>query len=93
MSKEVLSPRGRGSISEPATVPQLSIVIPVFNERGTIEEILRRVQLVKLDKELIVVDDGSTDGTREFLQELARAKTFDPPILTLKGDGAAAWVP
>ncbi|MEW6544189.1 MAG: glycosyltransferase family 2 protein [Nitrospirota bacterium] len=67
--------------------PTLSVVIPVFNERATIAEILRRVQLVKIDKELVVVDDGSTDGTREFLQELVKAKTLDPPAVTL-GDGS-----
>ncbi len=52
---------------------RLSIVIPVFNEVRTIEEILRRVQSVDagLDKEIIVVDDGSTDGTREILERLS----------------------
>ncbi len=74
-------------MSESAPVPKLSVVIPVFNERGTIEEILRRVQLVKLDQELIVVDDGSTDGTREFLHEVVRAKTLEPPVLTLSDGG------
>jgi glycosyltransferase involved in cell wall biosynthesis len=51
---------------------KLSVVIPVFNESKTIEEILRRVQSVDagLDKEIIVVDDGSTDGTREILERL-----------------------
>ncbi len=48
----------------------LSVVIPVFNERGTIEEILHRVQAVELDKEIIIVDDGSTDGTRDILVAL-----------------------
>ncbi len=46
----------------------LSVVIPVFNERATIEEILRRVEATGLPREIIVVDDGSTDGTREVLQ-------------------------
>ncbi len=52
---------------------KLSVVIPVFNEANTIEEILRRVQSVDagLDKEIIVVDDGSTDGTREILERFA----------------------
>jgi glycosyltransferase involved in cell wall biosynthesis len=50
--------------------PELSVVVPVFNERATIEEILRRVQAVEIDKEIVLVDDGSTDGTREFLAQL-----------------------
>jgi glycosyltransferase involved in cell wall biosynthesis len=47
----------------------LSVVIPVFNERGTIEEIIRRVRACGIRCELIVVDDGSTDGTRELLEK------------------------
>jgi glycosyltransferase involved in cell wall biosynthesis len=51
--------------------PALSVVIPVYNERATVEELLQRVQAVAVEKELIIVDDGSTDGTREVLQQLA----------------------
>jgi glycosyltransferase involved in cell wall biosynthesis len=52
--------------------PRLSVVMPVYNERSTIEEILSRVQAVDIVKEIIVVDDGSSDGTREYLGELAK---------------------
>jgi glycosyltransferase involved in cell wall biosynthesis len=45
----------------------LSVVIPVYNERATVEEIVRRVEAVPIPKEIILVDDGSTDGTREIL--------------------------
>jgi glycosyltransferase involved in cell wall biosynthesis len=47
----------------------VSIIMPVYNERKTIERIVKRVQKVDIIKELIIVDDGSTDGTREWLYE------------------------
>ena len=49
---------------------KLSIVIPAYNERETIREILRRVGAAPFDKEILVVDDGSTDGTPEILAAL-----------------------
>lgn len=59
-------------------VPKLSVVMPVYNECRTIQEILRRVQAVAVDKEIIIVDDGSADGSREILQALAAAAERDP---------------
>jgi glycosyltransferase involved in cell wall biosynthesis len=53
------------------TDPKLSIVIPAFNEKETIFEILRRVMDTPIRKEVLVVDDYSNDGTRELLQNLA----------------------
>jgi glycosyltransferase involved in cell wall biosynthesis len=50
--------------------PLLSVVMPVFNEAGTIEEMVRRVLAVPLRTQLVVVDDGSGDGTRDVLQRL-----------------------
>jgi len=50
--------------------PKLSVVMPVYNERTTVEEIIRRVLKVPLNIELIVVNDGSKDGTREILDRL-----------------------
>ena len=47
--------------------PLVSVVMPAYNERDTIEEIVRRVLAVPIRLELIVVDDRSTDGTRERL--------------------------
>ena len=49
---------------------KLSIIMPVYNEKNTIEEIIRRVSGVEgIEKELIIVDDFSTDGTRELLRK------------------------
>ena len=50
---------------------KLSVVIPVYNEKETINEILKRVQSVAQDKEIIVVDDRSTDGTTELLSQIS----------------------
>lgn len=55
---------------------KLSIVIPVYNEKHFIEELINRVRKVRLDgvfKEVIIVDDGSIDGTRELLQQMINA--------------------
>jgi glycosyltransferase involved in cell wall biosynthesis len=50
---------------------QLSVIIPVYNEKATIEEIVRRVKAAEpQDKEIIIVDDGSTDGTRDILKRI-----------------------
>jgi glycosyltransferase involved in cell wall biosynthesis len=49
---------------------KLSVVMPVYNERGTILEILDRVRAVDIDKEIIIVDNCSTDGTREIVDEI-----------------------
>jgi len=48
---------------------KLSVIVPVFNEENTIEKIIDRVKKVNIDKEIIIVDDGSTDGTREILEK------------------------
>jgi glycosyltransferase involved in cell wall biosynthesis len=56
--------------------PLLSVVMPVFNERDTIDEIIRRVLAVAMRIELIVVDDCSTDGTSGMLVDLQRQLDF-----------------
>ena len=56
--------------------PLVSVVMPAYNERDTIEEIIRRVLAVPLRIELIVIDDGSTDGTRDLLQRLQQELGF-----------------
>lgn len=48
----------------------LSVIIPVFNEKGTIEEIVKRIEAVPIDKEIIIVDDCSSDGTRDILAKM-----------------------
>ena len=54
----------------PDPSPLLSVLVPVFNERATLEPLLSRVQALPLDLEIIVVDNVSSDGTREWLQGL-----------------------
>jgi glycosyltransferase involved in cell wall biosynthesis len=64
--------RLRGALTDPL----LSVVMPVYNERNTIEEIIPRVLAVPIRTELIVVDDGSTDGTRDLLTGLQQKHSF-----------------
>ena len=66
----------KGRASAAIVNPLVSVVMPAYNERDTIEEIVRRVLAVPLRIELIVVDDASTDGTRERLQTLQRELGF-----------------
>ena len=70
--------------------PLLSVVMPVYNERETVEEIIRRVLAVPVRMELIVVDDGSKDGTRDILAELQRELGFSLVLQERnQGKGAA----
>ena len=70
---------------------KLTIIIPVFNEVKNIGEIIKRVQATKLASEIIVVDDGSKDGTREVLQKLHGKKKVHV-ILHEKNQGKGASV-
>ena len=69
---------------------RLSVVIPVYNEKKTLAELIGRVRAVSIPKEIILVDDGSSDGTRDLLAEMA-----DQPDLRVfyhernRGKGAA----
>lgn len=72
----------------------LSVIIPCYNERNHIEEVLNRVEDVELANEIIIVDDGSTDGTREVLKRI-ESEIADHPNLRIlyhehnMGKGAA----
>jgi len=68
---------------------KLSVVIPVYNEVSTIGEILNRVRSVPQDKEIIVIDDGSTDGTRQWLEKLTMQEVTVLFHSENKGKGAA----
>jgi glycosyltransferase involved in cell wall biosynthesis len=69
--------------------PLLSVVMPVFNERTTVETIIRRVLAVPMRIELIVVDDGSTDGSADILNALQQELKFTLVRQQNAGKGAA----
>jgi glycosyltransferase involved in cell wall biosynthesis len=72
---------------------KLSIVMPCYNEKDTIEKILEEVDEVKLGstkKEVIVIDDGSKDGTREILKKLEKKYDFVKLIFQEKNQGKGA---
>lgn len=71
---------------------RLSVLIPVYNEQQTILELLRRVRSVNIPKEIIIVDDGSTDGTKELLRTQVEGQFDDVAVIyheQNRGKGAA----
>ncbi|HOL22338.1 MAG TPA: glycosyltransferase family 2 protein [bacterium] len=60
---------------------KLSIIIPVYNEKGTIFKILAEIEALPVEKEIIIVDDGSTDGTREILKEIQNSNPKNLKII------------
>ncbi len=80
---------------------KLSVLIPVYNEERTLEEVVRRVRSIELPKEIILVDDGSKDRSREILTQLQQQSERAPDPLngvriffqpTNQGKGAAIKV-
>ncbi len=70
----------------------LSVLMPVYNEKATLHEIIRRVREVEIRKEIVLVDDGSTDGTRELLRDEIEGKYPDVKVFfhpQNRGKGAA----
>jgi glycosyltransferase involved in cell wall biosynthesis len=68
----------------------LSVIIPVYNEQATIAELLRRVRDVPVPTQIVVVDDGSTDGTTEVLRREAAAGSIELVVHEVnRGKGAA----
>jgi glycosyltransferase involved in cell wall biosynthesis len=72
--------RGEARGCVPRVSVKVSLVIPVYNEFPTLKELVRRLVAVELDKELVLVDDGSTDGSRDLLVDLEKSSL-------------AAWLP
>jgi len=70
-------------------MPLLSVIVPVYNEAGTIKEILRKIESLDIDKEIIVVNDGSCDGTENMLSEVKGNNIKVIHHATNRGKGAA----
>jgi glycosyltransferase involved in cell wall biosynthesis len=91
MSRSALVPEANPPA--PTRVRKLSVIVPVYNERNTLVEILRRMRCVELpagiEREIIVVDDGSTDGTREVLKQLGDSTVRVVLHSENRGKGAA----
>jgi glycosyltransferase involved in cell wall biosynthesis len=82
-----------GDLGAPSKLRKLSVVVPVFNERNTLVEILRRMRAVELpdsiEREIVVVDDGSSDGTRDVLRQLGDSTVRVVMHEQNRGKGAA----
>ena len=74
-----------------ASAPRLSVIVPVYNEAGTVEQVVERLRGIPLALEIIAVDDGSRDGTGEVLKSLQDANRIDILVSqpVNRGKGAA----
>lgn len=70
-------------------MPKLSVIIPVYNEAGTIKQLLEKVNAVNIDKEIVVVNDCSTDGTDKILRDIRLDNLKIIHHATNRGKGAA----
>lgn len=71
---------------------KLSVIVPVYNEHATLAEIVKRILAAPFDKEIIIVDDGSTDGTGDILKKMEAASRGNIRVFqheTNQGKGAA----
>jgi glycosyltransferase involved in cell wall biosynthesis len=72
-------------------VPTVSFIIPAFNEGSTIAELIGRVDALPFDKQFVIVDDGSTDGTAEILAELSAGRA-DMHVIRQANQGKGAAI-
>ena len=70
-------------------MPELSVIIPVYNEAPTIRKIIEKIHEVNVDKEIIVVDDSSTDGTDKILRDIGFTELKVIHHTSNRGKGAA----
>ena len=85
-------PRVRGRTPIPVDKILVSVLIPVYNEKNTIEQIVEQVRSVPVPKQIICVDDGSSDGTREILARMERDGLIHKLILQPKNRGKGAAI-
>ena len=79
------------SQAEPKHYQKLSVIVPLYDERNTVVEIVRRMRAVEIpmDREIVLVDDGSTDGTRDVLRQLTDSTVHVVYHEQNRGKGAA----
>ena len=69
-------------ISKSTNKAKISVIIPVYNEESTIEEILKRIKRIKIKKQIIVINDGSKDNTLNILNKIK--KNYFDILINLK---------
>ncbi len=65
---------------------KLTVIIPVYNEKNTIRKVIKKVKQAPVDKEIIIVDDGSNDGTKDLLRDIVKEERGNIDIKVLHHD-------